>query len=318
MRPFEELLEWCLEALGEERAQAHEESEGMEPRSCAFRWSQAESESPGMRRFLVDLPGVRRESGVESLPLEAAWLGFRILRAALLASACVSRVEESREDLGDRLMLLTGLVLDPVGFRSLLVSEGEPLPPRDLVERLGGRTELARLLEKLLQDRTRPLLRLPRASAGRGSFEYLTVAAAAEAALALFDDRVLRPEEMEALEKALSARGTAVLRLLTMAGRADGRMDKDEDRAIRVIGECLGIEEEESDSPDPTAEDLRRLFPTEEERAGLVSGLATVIAADGEVDRREELMCRVVASALGLSAARVDELLERARRAAAG
>lgn len=242
------------------------------------------------------------------MTLDAAALGFRLLRTALLTSACFP---EPPEDLGDRLLLLCELVLDPGSFHTSL---GEPSSPAEAMARLGGRSQAAVRVQHLLESRTRPMARLP----GAGSFEFLTVAAAAEAGLALFEDRDLHPEEICEFERLQAERGRGILHLLSMASRADGNVGADENRVIRVIQECLGILEDDGADyrPDPTAQELRDLFPTEEERVALVAALATVIAADGEIDPREETMCRVVAMALGVPRPRLEELLEGARVAA--
>lgn len=313
-----ELLEWCLEAVAPEMAAAREEAlelrragaGHMELRSLAFRMSQAEDRSRALHRFVLELPGVKRPGEHAAMPLEAAWLGFRILRTALLTSALFP--DGPGPENGDRLLLLCGLVLDAPAFGSALQDSSDP---GEALAMLGGRAEVAARLHRLLDSRTRPLARLPDANAGRASFQFLTVAAAAEAALALFvDDRA----EVAHLEGLLAERGSGVLHLLSMASRADGSVAADENRVIRVIQECLGISEDDGADyrPDPTAQQLRDLFPTEEERAGLVGALAQVIAADGEVVPREEGMCRVVGLALGVPSARVEELLARARAAA--
>lgn len=295
-----ELVEWCLEALAPDVAAVRDEATELrragvgplELRALAFRLSQAEDESPALRRFFLELPGRK------GLSMEAAWLGFRIVRTALLTSALFPDVPHA---MVERLLRLAAFVLDPQEFRYAL----EGMAPPDLANRVG----------RLLEVRTRPLARLPDANAGRGSFQFLTVAAAAEVALAVFDQG---PADTDQLVRVLSERGFGVLHLLSMASRADGSVAADENRVIRIIQECLAISEEEGADvrPDPTAQDLRALFPTEEERAGLVGALAMVIAADGEVDPREATMCRVVGMALGVSQDRVEELLERARFAA--
>lgn len=319
--PLEDLIDWTLDVLADETARARDEAARVpagEVRSLAFRLSDSSDETPALLRFLEARPGTVRAEGRPGLSREAAALAFHVLRTSLLTEACHRAPAEPLGDRTARLLLLLGLVLEPWRFGGEIVTEGPAEAPGAVLERMGGRALVVRRLQEMLEHRTRPLTRLPHPSARHGSFRFLTVAAATEAALAMYDDGAVRPEELAEVERLRSERGRAVLRLLSMASRADGSVGREENRTIRVLQECLGIPEEEGAwaGPDPTAAELRELFPTPEERGGLVAGLAAVIAADGSVEPQEETMVRMVGLGLGVPAPRVEELLRRAREAA--
>lgn len=253
----------------------------------------------------------------EDSPL-ALELAFRVIRTSYLTAAVFPRFVGVDVDMSDQLLLVMGIVLDPWRFGGQLVTVNAVTDYAERMQKLGGRQAVCESLMRIVEARVSNLADVGYPSAKSLLFRHIGVVVALEAALVVFDDGNMRPEELAAIELLRNSRAWAFSRFLAKACYVDeGNNMAAASRVMQMLHEAVGIvvEEECQDiRPEPLARDLVKLFPGMQERSGVLACLAMVVAAGHGVTSNGEEFLHLMGEALEIPQETTCLIVERARQ----
>lgn len=260
--------------------------------------------TPDCQELLEQYPEITRE---------AANLAASMVAVACLTAAAFPSFAQMGQQMSNYLLVALGLVLDPWRFGGQLVTDGEVKPVQTVLDSLGGSQEVQRSLLRLLLVRGEALAQLVRVSNRPLVVPYAAVLSAVEAAMVLFDDGVMRPEEFYRIEKLREERSWAFRRFLAMANLVCPSIDEPMGQVQCCLLNSLGIladdDSIDTERDDPTAADIVELFPLPAERVWLVTCLALVLTASGPCNLRQEQFFYPIAAALGIGSEQARALL---------
>ncbi len=308
------LLTWCVATLAPEAEAAGRWADcymavpdrKQRARRMLGELSERVVASGSPRDFVEELPGFQ-----EGLPLEAAYLVFRMVKTNLYVAAAHGLPLVDLPALEDQNLLLLGAELDMPAFVAALTGKG---PARDMLRRHfpQGRSEASALLQAELVRRVSSLEGQPYAGALRGALEFLTVASAADFANAYYDDMLVSLQELADLSRAAARRAVSVIGLAKLVARADDAMATEEEALMAALRHLVPAQDpaaRQQALATMSAEQLPGLLTLAEERHGLMTCMVAMAGADGMITREEEQLCRDVARLLEISEVEIERLL---------
>jgi len=312
------LLNWCVEALAPEAEAAGRWADcylavpdrARRARRMLGELSERIVASGSPRDFANELPGVR-----EGLPLEAAYLVFRMVKTNLYVAAAhgVSLVDPAA--LEDQNLLLLGAELGLPTFTATLTGKG---PAGDLLRRHfpRARGEASALVQAELVRRVTCLEGQAYAGALRGTLEFLTVASAADFANAYYDDMLLSLPELVDLNRAAARRAVAVMGLVKLVARADDALAAEEEALLSALRNLVPEQDpsvRQEAMATMSAARLPEVLTMAEERQGLLACMVAMAGADGVLSPEEEQLCRDAAGLLEISNVDIERALSNWR-----
>lgn len=254
------------------------------------------------------IPGVRTAIAAGQVSTEVGFVMYRMVKSILYQAAVYGHDEE--RDVIDRVLLILGVALGHEMTRQALVEGGRRAPAKTIagIVGRGGAQEYAALLAAEIAVRFAQRGELNRVPiVGRpfmGAQNFMFISAASLAGRYVFNDLALTREELADLDRRMKEWSRTVLALMMWMARADGSVEGTESQTIQELERSLvmpGIGPDELEREMQTAPDwdrIRRQFKTEDERAGLLENLLSVVWADGNKTPQEDRLCRRVAAEL--------------------
>ncbi len=303
---LEEFTDWVQRSLDDKVDEIMRRSANMSPgdiRTLVFHYLD-EDDDVDLEPFLQKWPDVSEH---------AFRLAFGLVKTAYLTAAMFPVFSTLRADMGRSLLLTMAVSLDPWRFGGQLVSANDSKTIKAVVESLGGRSEIAEAVMGLLEDRVRPLHTMALTKALRLVYRYVVFVPALEAGIAIYNDGIMYPEEFAQIELLQAERGWAVTRFMAKYNWLDDDNAEKYSQTMVLLQECLGLsaydEESEFVGQDPSAKDIILLFPTLQERIGLLACLITVLRSAGTLSRQAVEMCYLMGQAIEVPDAMVQDLL---------
>ncbi len=310
-----ELLEWCVQHGREDaenwvqwtqgRSQSKDRDEVAQ--RVVFQQAKLAAHAAVTPAAVSSIPGVRTAISAGKITVEVGFLVYRAVKSILYQAAVYGHDLKGR-DLPDRILLVLGVAFGEEKTREALVNAGRVSPNKVLAQIAGSSEAYAALLAEKISARFagRGLVS-ELALGGRfyfGAQNFMFISAATLAGRYVFNDLVLTKDELKELDQKMLEKSRTMLGLMVWMANADGKFEGTEKEMIeRVVGALVmpGIHRDDMHqeiSAKPDWDRVRKVFNTEDEKAGLIENILMVVWADGEKQPEEDRLCRRLSAEL--------------------